>query len=55
MELTRFMNISQEELLEILMEIHLIGSETDFLLLEDFLAVIQNKLYRVLESNRPWS
>jgi hypothetical protein len=51
MELKRFMTVSQEELLEILTEIQTIGSETDSLLLEDFISVIQTKLYRVLESN----
>jgi hypothetical protein len=51
MELKRFMTVSQEELLEILTEIQTIGSETDSLLLADFISVIQNKLYRVLESN----
>jgi hypothetical protein len=43
------MTISQEELLELLKDIQTIGSETDTLLLEDFISVIRNKLYRVLE------
>jgi hypothetical protein len=45
------MTISQEELIEILIEIQTIGSKTDPLLLADFISVIQTKIYRVLESN----